>query len=269
MDRSVFRPFLVFAALLSIAAPAAATPLPAPPFGGGGFIAPSSEVLRLEENVIKLLLKITKADSVCDWNAVTGLQLAYTPANPTKIEDLQEKWTACVQKNDQRYATIRDKLQLVTNGPPPCLDAAAIDTVRAVWEAARATASSVIYCDGDGADPDPVTGLTIPDAKKETVGETAVAKLVVKAWHHTSKCYSKAAKLAFKRNEYGETLSDRDLESIQRCLDKVALTAQEDIAELEQRQKLPGCLSATAANGAVTDVMAAVGSSTGMLYCAE
>jgi hypothetical protein len=267
MDRLSFGSFLGLVTLLAVAPPATATPLPDPPFSGGGFIAPSTDVLRQEEKVVKLLQTITRKRAICDWTAVVPLQLAYTPANPTKIEEVQAKWTECVQRSDQYYAASRDRL--LAKGLPSCLDAAAIDSLRASGDAVLAALSSVIYCDDDGAAPDPVTGLNIPDKKQETIGETGTAKILVKAWHYTGKCYSYAAKLAFRRNEYGETLSTRDLEKIQGCFDKVTLYAQDKIADLEQQQKLPDCLTAAAAEGAVTNAMAYVGSTTAQLYCAE
>lgn len=267
MDRFTFRPFLGLVTLLAVVSPATGAPLPDPPFSGGGFIAPSSDVLRQEERVIKLLAQVMRKRATCDWTAVTQLQLAYTPTQQTKVDAAQAKWTACVQRIDEFYGTTRDRL--LARGLPSCLDATAFDLVHAAQDAMLAALASTIYCDADGAAPDPVTGLDIPDKKQETIGETSVAKIVVKAWHITSKCYSKAAKLAFKRNEDGEGLSTRDLELIQRCFDRVVLQAQDKIADLDQKQKLPDCLDTAAAEGAVANAMAFVGATTGALYCAE
>lgn len=264
MDRFTLRSYLVAVTLLVLTVPAGATTLPDPPFSGGGFIAPSSDVLRREEQVVKLLGRHVRNRAKCDWNAVTPLQLAYTPANPTKIESTQAKWIACVQRVDAYFDKARDKL--VARGLPSCLDAAAIDALGAASTALLASVSSAVYCDGDGAAPDPVVGLNVPDKKKETIGETNVAKILVKVWHKTQKCYSSAAKIALKKDGVLET---RDLDKIQACFDKVAAYAEDKIGDLEQQQKLPDCLSATAANDAAASVMEFVGLTTAGVYCQE
>ncbi|MEW6271054.1 MAG: hypothetical protein AB1689_17365 [Thermodesulfobacteriota bacterium] len=264
MDRFPLRSYLAVVTLLALTSPAGATALPDPPFSGGGFVAPSSDVLRQEEKVVGLLARYVKNRATCDWIAVTELQLAYTPANPTKIDSSQAKWSTCVQKVDAYFDKGRDRL--LERGLPACLDAAAIDALRTASTGLLASVSSAVYCDGDGAAPDPVVGLDIPDKKQETIGETSVAKILVKVWHNTGKCYSKAAKLALRT---GGVLSSRDLEKIQACFDRVTDYAQDKIADLEQQQKLPACLSTATAEAAAGAVASFAGSTTGDVYCQE
>ena len=249
---------------LMVAATAQATPLPNPPFSGGGFIAPTKDVLRQEEYVNKAILNYAKKRSTCDRYAVNSLQLAYTPVNGDKIAAVQAKWTACVAYADQYYTRFRDRA--LEKGTPTCLDQAGIDAQRAAQDASLASIASQVYCDGDGAAPDPVTGLNIPDKKQETIGEIDVAKIALLSQLHASKCYSKGASLAFR---LGVFFGQSDVDRIQACLDRIAASAAEKIDELDQTQKLPTCLSVAAANAAVAEAMGFASSSTAAIYCQE
>jgi hypothetical protein len=155
-----------------------AAPLPDPLFTGGGFNAPSADVLKQEELANALLGAYLKARGSCDRIAVGQLQLAYQSSNLTKVPGIQAAWQACLVKTDAYYAGKRDRLLL--KGMPACLDQAGIDAQRALVDQLIATLGAQIYCDGGGAAPDPVTGIDIPDKKQETIGETAVAQIVLR-----------------------------------------------------------------------------------------
>lgn len=256
---------LACSAISAVAAAAAlATPLPNPPFTGGGFVAPSRDVLRQEEYVLKALNNYAKKRTTCDSIAVNSLQLAYTPVNGDKIAAVQAKWQACVQYANEYYAKFRDRA--LDKGTPACLDQAGIDAQQAAVTASVAAIASQVYCDGDGAAPDPVTGLNVPDKKQEAIGELELSKLALKSRLYASKCLSKGASLAQK---LGGVFSPTDVDKIQACIDRATAKAAEVIAELDQTQKLPSCLTPATAEAAVADAIAFAVSSTSAIYCAE
>jgi hypothetical protein len=252
------------ALLLTATTAIAGTPLPDPPFSDGGFVAPSKDVLRQEEAVNKALSNYAKKRTVCDWIAVTGLQLAYTPVNAGKVAAIEAKWTACLEYADEYYVKHRDRV--LAKGTPACLDQAGFDAQRAAVDDVIQAVASQVYCDDGGAAPDPVTGLNIPDKKQETIGETQLAKIALKAQQRASKCYSKGASLALK---LGGVFTQREVDRVQSCLDRVTSSAASTIDDLDQTQKLPACLSVGAAEAAVAEAVAFSGSSTSVLYCAE
>ncbi len=90
-------------ALLAAGPSPAATPLPFPPFTGGGFVPPTKDALRQEVSVLKVLAKYAYKRSSCDSALLDDLTLAYTSASGTKITAVQEKWVECVGKVDTRY----------------------------------------------------------------------------------------------------------------------------------------------------------------------
>lgn len=81
------RTLLVLLALSSLAGgPAlAATPLPFPPFAGGGFVPVTKDVLKQEVTVLKVLAKYAYKRSFCDTGLLDDLTLAYTSASGAKI----------------------------------------------------------------------------------------------------------------------------------------------------------------------------------------
>jgi hypothetical protein len=240
------------------------TPLPDPPFADGGFVPPDSTVYKQEYNVWKLIAKDAAYQAKCDYKAMVDLQLAYQPANPTKIQEIQDKWTACHSKVDFKYTYYRDKL--LAKGTPACLDQAGIDAIRAQAEAQIASLEGTVFCDDDGASPDPVTGLNIPDFKNEAEGEAAVAKVLVKVGTSIGKCYAKGVLYAFK---FGGTLPPEVLAKIEACIDKYENLGLDKMAEFDQRQKLPDCLPLATAQGTVNAVSAFVSSLTDDHWCAS
>src|SRR5262249_59810365 len=68
----------------------AGTPLPNPPFTTGGFVPPDSLAFKQEVAVGKVLSKYALGLAKCGQQALIGLQLAYEPATPAKIEGLQK-----------------------------------------------------------------------------------------------------------------------------------------------------------------------------------
>src|SRR5262245_30019307 len=174
------------------------TPLPNPPFTSGGFVPPDSDVYKQESAVSKLLNKYAVSKTKCDQKAVLALQLAYEPPGAPKVPAVQAVWTACQAKVLLKYEATRDKLLL--GGTPPCLNQAGIDAIRDQLDTQIGLLGPIVYCDDDGSGnaPDPVTGLNIPDFKNEAVGEVATAKVLTKAGRYAGKCYTLAAKYAFK-----------------------------------------------------------------------
>jgi hypothetical protein len=242
----------------------AGTPLPNPPFSSGGFVPPDSTVLKQEVSVGKVLTKYAGSIAKCDQKAVIGLQLAYEPANPTKIEDLQNQWTACRAAAGDKYAALRDKVLL--KGTPACLDQAGIDAIRAQIDAQFPLLGPIVYCDGDAAAPDPVTGLNIPDFKIEASGEVSAAKVVTRAGTLAGKCYTKAVTSAFK---LGGTLPPDILAKIDACLMKAKTASDTAMDKLDQTQKLPSCLSLATAQGLDTSAVNLAGQFTDDTYCAS
>jgi hypothetical protein len=242
----------------------AGTPLPDPPFSSGGFVPPTSIVLKQEQAVEKIVGKYASGIAKCDAKAVNDLQLAYEPANPTKIAEIQTKWQLCRQKASDRFDYYRDGL--VLKGTPACLDQAGIDAIRAQIDAQFPLLGPILYCDDDAAAPDPVTGLNIPDFKIEAEGEIAAAKVVTKAGLYAGKCYTLAAKYAFK---FGGTIPPEIMLKIDACLAKAQLKSDTSMAKLDQTQKLPGCLSLATAQGLGTAAIALAGQFSDETYCAS
>ncbi|HZR83498.1 MAG TPA: hypothetical protein VFD92_20560 [Candidatus Binatia bacterium] len=251
-------------ALLLVPAAGFATTLPNPPFASGGFVAPDKYVLKQEEYVKKLLGDYLKKRVKCDAIALVNLQLAYTPQNQHKVPDIQASWQGCVQYANDWYAGHRDRLLL--KGTPSCLDQTGIDAQKTAVDNQHASSVSAVYCDGDSAAPDPVTGFNIPDEKREVIGENEVAKIVLKAQLSADKCYSRAASYALRN---GGTLDQYTLDKIQRCFDKISDHAAAAIADLDQMQKLPACLPPANAQSAVDAATAFSGTSTPAIYCQE
>jgi hypothetical protein len=250
--------------VLSAGIAAAGTPLPDPPFANGGFLPPDSIALKTEGYIGRLLSKYAATRGKCDYGAVLGLQLAYTPANPTKVAEVQAKWSACIAKVDAYYVKTRDKLLL--KGTPPCLDQAGIDAIRAQLDVLLPALSSLVFCDDDGAAPDPVTGLNIPDKKQEADGETTVSKVLIKVGSYAARCLDKAALLAFKG---GGWIDPVNLGKIQACIDKIHTYGMTAVAKLDQTQKLPECLPLAAAENLVDATVSLAGQFTDDVYCAS
>ena len=252
------------AGLAVASAAIAGTPLPDPPFSTGGFVPPDSIAFKQEVAVAKFLTKYSKNRAKCDQKAVPALQLAYEPANPTKIPELQDKWTACVAKVGLKYEAGRDKL--ITRGTPACLDQATIDGMRSLIDTLVPLLGAIVFCDGDGAAPDPVTGLNIPDFKKEAEGEVAASKVALKAGLYAGKCYLLALKYAFK---LGGALDPDVLATIDACFAKASDAGNAAMEKLDQTQKLPACLPLATAEALVADTIDSAGLLNGLNYCAS
>ncbi len=264
MRSSLVRLMSVAAVALSASVVLAGTPLPDPPFSSGGFVAPDSLVYKQELNVGKLISKYSTNLAKCDQKAVINLQLAYEPANMAKVPEVQQAWTDCRAKNDLKYTTGRDKLLL--KGTPACLDQAGIDAFRAAIDAQFPLLAPSIYCDHGAAEPDPVTGINIPDFKNEASGEVSAAKVVLKVGTSAAKCYTKAFGLAFK---FGGTIPPEYLPKIDACFDKIEAYGMDKMAELDQTQKLPDCLSLAAAQNLVSATVSLAGQFSDDNYCAS
>jgi hypothetical protein len=200
----------------------------------------------------------------CDQKAVIGLQLAYEPANMGKVPEVQDAWTACVAKVNDRYVLSRDKLLL--KGTPPCLDQAGIDAIKAQIDAQIPLLGPIVYCDDDAASPDPVTMLNIPDFKIEASGEVSAAKVVTKAGLLASKCYTLALKYAFQG---GGTIPQELLDKVNACFQKAIDGGNAAMDKLDQTQKLPACLSLATAQALVTTTVNLAGQFTDDNYCAS
>ena len=175
----------------------AGTPLPNPPFSGGGFVPPTKLELTQELNVGKLITNYAKRRTKCDQVALIALQLAYEPVGAPKVPEVQQKWDECVQKVNGLVLHHAPR-QAPAEGHTRLLDQAAIDAFRAAVDAQFPLLGPIIYCDDDAAAPDLVTGLNIPDFKQEAEGEVSAAKAVLKAGLFAGKCNMNALKVAFK-----------------------------------------------------------------------
>jgi hypothetical protein len=248
---------------LVCAATSVGAPLPDPPFPGGGYIPPTREVLKPEDDVLKILAKYAHKRSICDHALIDDLTLGYTSGNATKIEAVQTKWLECVTKVGDRYELERDRR--VEKGAPACLDAAAIDALRAALDAKIAQWRAVTYCSNAGASPDPVTGLNVPDKVKDASGESEAAKRVVKSYYDAARC-TRGVMAKITREQ--AVTADHVLR-IERCNEKIAALAVRTAADLDQTQKLPDCLTPELLVAAALDARDFFLSSTGGLYCQE
>lgn len=254
---------LLVLSLLAGSPASAATPLPFPPFAGGGFVPTTKDVLKQEVTVLKVLAKYAYKRSSCDTGLLDDLTLAYTSANGTKIAAVQAKWVECVAKVDQRYAYDRDKALL--KGTPACLGQAAIDALRAQIDVQLAMSGAVAYCDADDAAPDPVTMLNVPDKVKEADGESEAGKLITKSYYNTVKCL--ASVLPRLVREQAVSTDNADRFSI--CLDKIEGRATSTADDLEQTQQLPSCLSTSALVAAAVGARDFGSGTSGAIFCAS
>lgn len=226
--------------LLAATRSPAATPLPDPPFTGGGYVPVSKYVLKQEVAVLKVLANYTLRRSSCDTGLLDDLVLAYTSASGSKIVDVEAQWVACVTKAEARYAYERDKV--LAKGTPPCLGSTEIDTLRAFVDLQLAAGGSVAFCDADNAAPDPVTSLNVPDKVKEAGGESEAAKRIHRSSSDAMKCLAYVLPRLFR----DQTVSADNIDRFSSCLDKLATRAASTADELEQTQQLPSCLPTSA-----------------------
>jgi hypothetical protein len=253
--------------LLAVAASAAITfagPLPDPPFADGGFVPPDSIVYKQEYNVWKLIVKDGVYQVKCDIKALIDLQLAYEPNDAPKVQAVEEAWTACHAKIDFKYGYYRDKLLL--KGTPACLDQAGIDAIRAQVSSQITSLEGTVFCDGDAASPDPVTGFDIPDFKNEANGESAAAKVLLKVGTSVGKCYAKGVVYAL---QFGGAIPPEVVAKIQACIAKYETYGNAKMSDLDQTQKLPTCLPLATAQATVSAVSDFASSLTDDHWCAS
>jgi hypothetical protein len=178
-----------------------------------------------------------------------------------KVAGIEDAWTGCVQKANDRFTYYRDKL--LHKGTPSCLDQSAIDTLRAAVDALRASEAPTLYCDDGAAAPDPVTALDIPDKKQEAIGETSAAKVVLGSSLYATKCYLRIIGNAARSG----AVTTYDTDKLAQCLVKASSNADASIDDLEQTQKLPACLSAQTTKDTASGACDFSGSLTGAVYC--
>jgi hypothetical protein len=264
MQRSLRGTVTVGTVFLTASLAVAGTPLPNPPFTSGGFVPPDSLAFKQEVAVGRLFTKYALKKSKCDQKAVIALQLAYEPVGMPKVPAVQMAWGDCQTKVALKYASLRDKL--LAKGTPACLDQAGIDAIKAQIDAQFPVLAPIVYCDGDAAAPDPVTGLNVPDFKNEANGEVAAAKVVTKAGRFAGKCYTLAVKYAFK---LGGTLPSEVLAKIDACFTKAMDSGNAAMGKLDQTQKLPSCLPLAGAEDLVSATIALAGQFNDETYCAS
>lgn len=250
-------------ALLAAGPSPAATPLPFPPFTGGGFVPPTKDALRQEVSVLKVLAKYAYKRSSCDSALLDDLTLAYTSASGTKITAVQEKWVECVGKVDTRYLYDRDKVLL--KGTPACLDGPAIDALRAQIDGLLAASNAIALCDDDGAAPDPVTSLDVPDKVKEADGETEAAARIAKSYQEAVKCLAYVLPRMFRE----QAVSSDNVLRYTICLDKSAARTTSAADDLEQTQQLPDCLPKADLVTAAIMARDFGAASSGAIFCAS
>jgi hypothetical protein len=264
MERSLREALVVCAVCLTASVAIAGTPLPTPPFTTGGFLPPDGLAYKQEVAVGKLLSKYALGRTKCDQKALLALQLAYEPVGMAKVPAVQAAWTECQAGLVLKYEVARDKLLL--KGTPACLDQVGIDAIRAQLDAQFPLLAPVVYCDGDAAAPDPVTGLDIPDFRNEATGEAAAAAVVAKAGTYASRCYALALKEAFKA---GGTIASDILDKINACLEKASASGLAAMTKLDQTQSLPSCLPLATAQALVASAVALAGQFNDETYCAS
>lgn len=264
MERPIRGAIVAGAVGLTASIAIAGTPLPNPPFTTGGFVPPDSLAYKQEVAIGKVLSKYALGKTRCDQKALIALQLAYEPVGMPKVPAVQAAWTECQAGLVLKYEVARDKLLL--KGTPACLDQAGIDAIRAQIDAQFLLLASTVYCDGDAAAPDPVTGFNIPDFKNEASGEVAVANVVAKAGTYASKCYTLALKEAFKA---GGTIAPEVLGKIDACFTKASDSGLAAVDKLDQTQSLPSCLPLATAQTLVSSAVALAGQFNDETYCAS
>lgn len=230
------RAAVLLASLLASGVAVAETELPDPPFGGGS-VPVAKETLTAEMNVLKLLAKYAYKRSYCDTALLDDLILAYTSNAQAKVEAVQAKWVECRDKVEDRYVYERDKALL--KGTPACLDAGAIDALRAQIDALRSADNTIAFCDGDNAAPDMVTQLNVPDKVKEGTGEIETARRAAKSYYDALRCLKAVVPRAWRE----QTVSADSILRMERCVQKIGDKAVVTVDDLEQTQKLPDCLS--------------------------
>lgn len=263
MRPSRIRLAALVSALLASSVALAATPLPDPPFPGGGFVPATKDVLKQELSVLKVLAKYGVKRATCDSALIDDLVLAYTSNAGSKIMAVQDKWVECVQKAADRYGYERDKVLL--KGTPGCLDQAGIDALRSQLDAQLAAGSSIAYCDGDNAAPDPVTALNVPDKVQEATGEAEAGKRIVKSYYEALKCLYGVVPRLFREQAVSSDNKDR----MSYCLDKIAARVDDTMTKLDQTQKLPSCLPASLGTAAALSARDFGSSSSGGIFCAS
>ena len=240
----------------------AGTPLPNPPFSSGGFVPPDSTVLK-QEVASGRSSQVRGRVAKCDQTAVLRSS-SHTSRRISRRSRPCRTRTACRAGAGTKYAVLRDRLLL--KGTPACLNQAGIDGIRAQVDAQFPLLGPIVYCDGDAAAPDPVTGLNIPDFKNEASGEVSAAKVVTKAGTLAGKCYAKAVTYAFK---LAGTLTPDILGKINACIDKAQAGSDAAMVKLDQTQKLPACLLLATAQGLGSSAVDLAGQFTDENYCAS
>ena len=264
MNKKVF--VTISSSLVTLAAGAAlaGTPLPDPPFTAGGFNPPSKDVLKQEQAVGGIIGKYVDARSKCDQKAIGAQQKAYEAGDVAKQTENTGKWTACVQKSNDKYTAARDKQ--LGKGTPSCLNHAGIGALKGQIDAQLPLLGVLVYCDGGQANPDAGTGLKIPATKDQAKAEVAVAVTAGKAGNGAGKCYTKAATTTQKN---GGSLPAADLTKFTDCVNKSATKGADGITKIVAKGTLPGCLTAGTANSLVASAVALGGNFTDETYCAS
>jgi hypothetical protein len=257
---------LVLAA--SFPSPSAAAPLPNPPFLNGGFVSPSSTVLAQQQAIQKLIDKYVAKNDNCDRHALAALNKIYPPVGdgaPAALQKARDAWANCLAKVwSTVYVAGVDAI--VQTGPPSCLAGPAIQNILDGSDFVRRYVRDFSFCDGDAANPDPLTHFAIPDSAEEVKAELRMHKPAIKAGVSVGHCYGKAAAQAFKN---GGTLSAGDLDLLSKCEQKAVAKGVAVVQKVAAATVLPPCLSVA---NLQTQIEGAPSTATGiasLVFCAE
>jgi hypothetical protein len=252
--------------LASLPAVSAAAPLPDPPFANGGFVSPSDAVRSQQQAIEKLIAKYVGKNDTCDRQALAALNKAYPPVGDGEgIQKARDKWGNCMARAFNKiYSAGVDAI--VQTGPPACLDGAGIRNILDGSEFVRRYVRDFSFCDGDAANPDPLTHFAIPDSLDEVKAELRTHKPAIKAGTSVGRCYAKAAARAFKN---GGTLDAGELQRLSRCEQKAIAKGVAAVEAAAAASVLPPCLSVV---NLQTQIEGAPSTATGiasLVYCAE
>ncbi len=249
--------FMVSAAL-------AVTPLPNPPFTGGGFVPPDKDTGKAEDSIAAALSKFGPAYPACIAKVVSGLFAAAGDA--AKVAKANAGFTACVAKVNVTFDAARDKA--VAKGTlPACLGATQIDALRTSLVTQIGLLTPIVNCEAGGG-TDPTSGFKIPGTKDILGAEAAVTKTAVKAGSAVGACFRKTVQGIFKAAGDGAKITAA-LTAHDACVAQASAKGTAGIQKVVGTGTLPSCLPGATAQTLVNAAVALGGAFTDEISCAQ
>lgn len=247
--------------------PAGAASLPDPPFAVGGFVSPTKAALKAQLKVEKLMERYLTRNAKCDRKAVEDLNQLFPPIGSGAAGPIQaavDDWASCRAVG---FGGIygEDVAELVEKGTPACLGESAIRLILDGAEGVRQSLRNLTYCDGDAANPEPVTQLRIPDDPDEATGAGAADKALLTAGFNAGRCYLRVATLAFKN---GGSVPASDLAKFGLCLARAIARGQRQIQKLADAGRLPACASVAGLQTQIAGVDSTASGLAALIFCA-